>query len=152
MTKAYILSEVIPDVEPLTYKDDRYGGDEQVYKVRRTMDMGLTDQAELRIIKNQYQLAVKQVNTAKQRQQARAAADNLDNATNELMQFLIPDLPMARIQAVPMMERIRFLGWWLRESRAEQEANDAGEAKALPEQTERTRRGKRSRNSSPVTA
>jgi hypothetical protein len=148
MASSFALSAIVPDVEPLTFRDDRFGGDGTVYPVRRKEDFGAVDLASLQRIQSGYVLANKQMRTGKTQEALENGARDLERHLHDLFSLLIPDMPAERIQAIPMQVKVQFLQWWQAENK--EKATAEGEAKA-PQTQPRVPRGKRSLTSSPVT-
>lgn len=137
MSRNFNLSDLIP--EPLTFTDDRYGGDGAVHDVL-TFDL-LSEEDVARLMTLQRRQA--QAFAAEQAPQAL-------QALNELLRLLVPTLSPERVAAIPLGVKTKFLGWWGEQQPQPGKATGAGEQTAASPTP--VPRGRRSRASSPSTA
>ena len=96
-TRAFSLSDLVP--EPLYFVDNAMGGDGTRYEVL-TADL-----------LSEKDVAVATRLDARIRTMAEDPTVAI-GAINDYMQLLVPTLPMARIQAIPMSFKTRFIAWW----------------------------------------
>lgn len=99
MSREFRLSDLQPD--PLTFTDDAYGGDGRRYDV---LTADLMSEADLAKMARLQRLAAQHF-----------AAERTEEALgvfNDLMALLIPTLPEARIAAIPLTFKTRFLEFW----------------------------------------
>lgn len=102
-TRAFSLSDLVP--EPLYFVDNAMGGDGTRYEVL-TADL-----------LSEKDVAVATRLDARIRTMAEDPTVAI-GAINDYMQLLVPTLPMARIQAIPMSFKTRFIAWWSEQQQA----------------------------------
>ncbi len=141
----FVLSEIVPDVE-LTFTDDAHGGDGTTYPVLARSDIGAEDFANMRRKLAEMNKNIKVVRTGKGGNVDQATIE-MSRAIDEVIQWLIPGMPLERVNALPIRYKAAFVTWWREQQPAATQAEELGEAKAQP--SERVPRGKpRSRTSS----
>jgi hypothetical protein len=111
MSKNFRLSGVIP--EPLTFTDDGLGGDGHTYDVKTAVMLSAADMAALdRIYAD---VTAYQVAPGADAAAGLAAARLMEQRLDEYIQLLIPDLPPARLQAIPIGLKLQLVSWWRQE-------------------------------------
>lgn len=103
-SKSFSFADLIP--EALTYKDEVMGGDGAVYDVQ-VRDL-LSTEALVQFMRIDKQ--VRDLDLA-------AGVDDddakrIDGLTDQMLAILIPALPTARRQIIPLQLRMRFVEWW----------------------------------------
>jgi hypothetical protein len=153
MPSEFSLSNIVP-AEDITFKDDRFGGDGTVHRCRSRAEMDAHDLAKLHKVQADMRLNLTITQTGKSSKgvTVEQAANNLDRAVHQFIVMLIPDMPADRVKAIPTQVWYQFMQWW-REQQAKpvHQADDQGEAEGSQE-TQPTKRARRSRASRPVTA
>lgn len=136
-TKAFSFADLIP--EPLTFKDDRFGGSGQSYDVRTGEMLSIQEVVELDRAERNLERAL-----AGEGDPSAEAIEMIQLMTDRLIALIVPDLPEERRARIPFAYWMRFLAWW----KEQQPDPPKGEAQA-----ERTlRRARSSPNSADSTA
>lgn len=134
--KAFTFAELIP--EPLTFKDEAFGGSGQIYAVRTGEMLSIQEVVELERAETNLKRALAGENNTTE------AIEQIEVMTDRLIALVIPDLPQDRRARIPFAYWMKFLEWW----KGQQPEPAQGEAVA-----ERTlRRGRSSPNSADSTA
>lgn len=117
----FSFAGLIPD--PLTFTDNRFGGDGMRHDVMRADMLSPEDYAVIQRMEREITAASLSTN-----------ADSPDNVTlinqrlSEFLRLLIPTLPSERITAIPVIYRVKFIEWW--KSKHEAATHPSGEAQA----------------------
>jgi hypothetical protein len=104
MSTQFSLADLIP--EPLTFKDDAFGGEGVIFDVLTSELLSSQDIATLRRIRNRLIGEPQEEETA----------DLIINI-NLLVSLLIPDMPSERIHRLPLGAKEKFFAWWLQSTK-----------------------------------
>ena len=129
--KAFTFAELIP--EPLTFKDEAFGGSGEIYAVRTGEMLSIQEVVALDRVETDLKRALAGENNTSE------AIEQIEIMTDRLITLVIPDLPEERRKRIPFAYWMRFLEWW----KEQQPEPPQGEAVA-----ERTLRRARSSPSS----
>lgn len=151
----FSLAAIIP--QGLTFTDDGAGGDGAQYQVR--LPSMFTSYEYARLAELQTSLPEQLAAVANAREQGPESGQVMtlvDQAINEILSLLVPDLPEQRIKAIPLGYKLEFMKWWKGQLPTQPKAADQIAAAARVGEVQgrapKTRRGKRSPDSSASTA
>lgn len=116
------LAKLIP--EPMTFLD----ADGTRYDARPVSALGAIDYARYERMQREATVALGALATRDDRVDKEGASRQLEHVTNDLMQTIVPDLPMERIEKIAFAHKAQFLKWW--QSEQPKPEVQAGEAKA----------------------
>ncbi len=136
----FSLVGLVPESDTFRHPDGT------VYEVRKAIMFGVIEYAAFERLNKATPALMDKLNTAPEGARdaaAREATEHIDSLVSTLM----PTMPIERVRALPFSKKIEFISWW----RKQQEQAAPGEAPA-GQQSNRSRRGRRSPASSTSTA
>ncbi len=125
VNRTFSLADLVP--EPLTFRDDLFGGDGTAYDVKTREMLGAIDIARLERLQGRIQEQTKASALLADRE---GVAQDLETAVDEICALLVVGLPAGRLTKIPFGFKLTFLSWW-RAAQPEEPPLPGG-AKAAP--------------------
>ena len=107
----FSLADLIPEVDTFTDMD----GDK--HEIRSTRTFGAIEYAKLKRFQREIAASQETVNTTKvetleDENLIVAAVNRQEDAMNEFIGMIIPKMPMDRIKAIELADKLSFMAWW----------------------------------------
>ena len=150
MSKTFQLSSDLTSLlpEPLTFRDNAFGGDGTEYDVLTWEHFGPQQIAVLKRLERRltanYTILAANVEELEEQQDLEVVAEKVENDLNAFLALIIPTMPVQRWPRIPYKWRYDFLQWWNAEQPAPPQAPKVKRPRS-------TARGRASRDSAQPT-
>lgn len=120
-SNSFSFADLIP--EPLTFRDDAFGGDGTIHDVHTAEMLSVSGVVELARAEDRLRRLVAGAEPSLEDIQ------ELERMMDQIMRLIVPGLPAERLAAIPFQFKMQLLAWW-KENMPDPEELPAGEAAA----------------------